>query len=65
MIEDNISGLFCERNALSIKEKIEKLMYNKDLYDKISINIGNISKEWALKAISQWECFFDEVLSIE
>jgi glycosyltransferase involved in cell wall biosynthesis len=65
MIEDNTSGLFCERNALSIKEKIEKLMYNEDLYDRISINIGNISKEWALKAIDQWECFFDEVLKIE
>ena len=65
MITEGESGLFCERNAQSIKENIEKLMYNNDLYDKLSINLGIISKEWATKAIGQWDNFFKEACEIE
>ena len=65
MIKDEESGLFCERNAESIKNKIKQLMYNDNLYDKISVNLGILSKEWAEKAIVQWEDFFREVIEIE
>jgi glycosyltransferase involved in cell wall biosynthesis len=63
MIEHGKSGLFCERNADDIAEKINFLMKNKEIYDIISINLGIISKEWAHTAILQWDSFFDEVVN--
>ena len=65
MITDGESGLFCERNEISIKDKIESLMYNDALYDKISVNLGLLSKDWAKDAIDQWKNVFKEVLSNE
>jgi len=65
MIKDGESGLFAERNAKDISEKIKILLYDEEIYDKISINIGNISRDWAIKAIDQWEDFFKEVLNYE
>ena len=62
MIEDGESGLFTERNPLSISEKIKILLYNEKVYDKISVNIGSISRDWAVKAIDQWREFFNEII---
>ena len=47
---------------LQIGTKIELLMYNDDIYDTISTKLGILSREWAIKAIAQWEDFFNEVL---
>jgi glycosyltransferase involved in cell wall biosynthesis len=62
MIKDGESGLFAERNKEDIAKKIELLMYNDNIYDTISTKLGIISREWAIKAITQWEDFFNEVL---
>lgn len=65
-IMDGITGLLCEpRNTKSLADKIQELLNNKDLMDRMILNIKNLATtkfSWDLSATKLFE-FYNKILN--